>query len=171
MPLENLARLIRARNENEAQISAITGRPGSIGHLGEYVAAKIFDIRLAESATYKAIDGWFNSGPLEGRSVNIKWYACHETILDICVNGHPDYYLVLCGPKRAPARSIGPRPWLIHSAYLFSHTDLCQSLTVKIGIATSVKSQLWADARIFPEALNGTLTLSQTQVDMLRLFQ
>lgn len=170
MSLPQLAALIRERNETETRISAITGRPASIGHLGEYIAAQIFDIRLAESAVHKSIDGWFNSGPLAAKSVNIKWYGCQEGILDMCVSEGPDYYLVLCGPKRAPARSIGPRPWLIHCVYLFSHADLCQSLTCKIGIATSIKSALWSTAQLHPLPNNPLLPLTPDQTAALALF-
>ena len=70
-----LASLIRQRNAAEIKIAAIIGRPASIGHLGEYIASKIFNIDLVRSASHKAIDGHFSDGPLAGRSVNIKWYA------------------------------------------------------------------------------------------------
>lgn len=54
MPLAELAALIRERNETETRISAITGRPASIGHIGEFIATQNFDIRLVESPTNKA---------------------------------------------------------------------------------------------------------------------
>ena len=92
-----LASLIKQRNSIEKQMTSIIGRPGMIGHIGEYIASKVFDITLVESANSKGIDGVFNSGNLIGRSVNIKWYTKDQRMLDINPNGLPDYYLVLTG--------------------------------------------------------------------------
>ena len=77
--LQRLAELIRNRNSIERNIASITGRPALTGHTGEYIAANIFDIQLVESASEKGIDGHFNTGPLAGRSVNIKWYTVKRT--------------------------------------------------------------------------------------------
>lgn len=74
----SLPGLIRERNRNRDPHPRDNRPPVSIGHLGEY-ASQIFNIRLAESATHDAVDGWFDSGPLAGKSVNIKWYACQES--------------------------------------------------------------------------------------------
>lgn len=100
--LEQLAELIRKRNALEREIKALIGRPAAIGHIGEYIAATVFDIALEESATQKGIDGHFTDGPLKDRTVNIKWYARREGLLDITPDGLPDYYLVLTGPKSVP---------------------------------------------------------------------
>lgn len=168
--LRTLARLVNERNEVESRISAITGRPGSIGHLGEFIASQIFDISLAANANFKSIDGWFASGPFEGKSVNVKWYAKHEGLLDMCVDTGPDSYLVLCGPEGAATRQQGPRPWLIESVYLFEEVFLKQTLTSKIGIATSVKRDLWRRNEIFPEAAHERFVLSEEQRRALSLF-
>ena len=73
--LVQLAGLIRRRNQLEQEITALIQRPAQIGHLGEYIAAHIFDIMLEQSAAHKGFDGRFTDGPLQGRTVNVKWYA------------------------------------------------------------------------------------------------
>ena len=47
--LTALAELIRRRNAVERDISAITGRPALIGHVGEFIASRIFAIELEQS--------------------------------------------------------------------------------------------------------------------------
>jgi hypothetical protein len=42
------------------------------GHLGEWLAAQVFDIELEVTAAAAGIDGRFRSGPLPGRTVNIR---------------------------------------------------------------------------------------------------
>lgn len=156
--LERLALLIRQRNDVEVEITRIIGRPAQIGHIGEYVAANVLRIALASSATEKGYDGRFEEGPLKGRTVNIKWYAKREGVLDIEPRSLPDFYLVLTGPYEPAGSSRGtPRPWLITSVFLFDGPWLVDELTkagVKIGIATSVKKQLWDAAELWPSQRN-----------------
>jgi len=71
--LEKLASEIAKMNSVGNKISEITQRPATLGHTGEYIASKIFDIELEESASAKGIDGHFRSGSLAGKTVNIKW--------------------------------------------------------------------------------------------------
>jgi len=168
--LQHIANLINERNKLEERISAVTGRPASIGHLGEYIASKIFGIRLAENANHKGVDGWIDNGPLKDRSVNIKWYAKHESILDMCREAGPDYYLVLAGPKQAPTRAIGPRPCLIESVDLFEETSLRGVVTAKIGIATSVRREVWEQHQIYPVQTSAILVLTEEQRVLLRAF-
>ena len=106
--LTDLADLIRERNAIEEQMGAIIGRPGLLGHVGEFIASRVFDIKLEHSAAAKGIDGRFTSGPLAGQTVNVKWCAKREGLLDIRPDALPDYYLVLAGPKAAPVSSRGP---------------------------------------------------------------
>jgi hypothetical protein len=42
------------------------------GHLGEWIAVQVLDIELEVSAVSAGIDGHFRSGPLQGRTVNVK---------------------------------------------------------------------------------------------------
>jgi len=73
--LKDLADLIHQRNEIEMRIGDILGRPVHPGHFGEYVASRIFNIQLHTNASHKRSDGLFTSGPLLGKSVNIKFYT------------------------------------------------------------------------------------------------
>ncbi len=73
--MRDLAKLIRDRNSIARRITEIIDRPAQIGHIGEYIASKVFDIRLEESAVTKGFDGAFSSGPLHGQTVNIKFTA------------------------------------------------------------------------------------------------
>ncbi len=172
--ITRLARLIGARNAIDNDIAGLIGRPAQIGHLGEYIAARIFDIELEKSATHKGSDGDFRGGPLAGQTVNIKWYGKLEGVLDINPEATPDYYLVLAGPRSAAASSRGTvRPWVIESVYLFDTHKLMPALRdrgVRLGIATSVAKQFWDEAEIYPSQRNQEVTLSDEQRGLLGLF-
>jgi hypothetical protein len=101
--LERLAELIRVRNDASRAIAEHIGRPAQIGHVGDYIAARVFDIGLVASGSHKAIDGHFRSGPLAGRSVNVKWYGREESLLDLTPDCLPDDYLVMTGPRGTQA--------------------------------------------------------------------
>src|SRR5688572_6097455 len=103
--LARLADLVRKRNALECEITALIERPAAIGHIGEYIASRIFGIALERSASAKAIDGHFSADPMKGRSVNIKWYALREGLLDITPECLPDYYLALIGPRSSTITS------------------------------------------------------------------
>lgn len=90
------------------------------GHLGEFIASRVFAIELEASASAAAIDGRFTEGLLAGRTVNVKWYAKREGLLDLTESDVSDHYLVLTGPPSAGASSRGQvRPWIISNVYLF----------------------------------------------------
>lgn len=171
-PLALLASLLAARNRIDDEIFALIGRPALSGHIGEFIASHIFDIELERSATNAAFDGRFRSGPLAGKTVNVKLYGKHEGTLDIATT-HPDYYLVLTGPKRTE-NSRGARPVVITDAFLFEGTPLHASLVqrgVKIGIATSVTKPSWESARIHPVCADGSaMQLSEQQRSWLNTF-
>ena len=173
--LKSLAALIKERNAVENEIAAIIGRPAHPGHIGEFVASRIFDIELFESAVNKGSDGHFREGGLAGKSVNIKKYSLSQGILDIRPDALPNCYLVLAGPKTPPASSQGTvQPWTIASVFLFDAHVLLERLkerAVKIGIATSVIQELWREAEIYPSPNNRTLQLTETQVEMLAMFR
>lgn len=172
--LIELAALLRQYNQIGSQIAAIIGRPAQIGHIGEFIASQIFDIELEKTANAKAIDGRFRVGTLAGQSVNIKWYAKHENLLDITPAVLPDYYLVLTGPKASPMASRGGvRPWLIQAVYLFDAVQLIALLHktgITVGIATSVKAVLWHEAMLYPQGRSTLYQLSEQQKLMLDLF-
>lgn len=76
--LGQLAGLLHKRNELDSAIARLIGRPAASGHLGEFIAARVFDIELEASAAARAIDGRFNGGALAGRSVNVKCYSVQQ---------------------------------------------------------------------------------------------
>jgi hypothetical protein len=65
--------LLRQRTAIDTHIAAIIHRPMTAGHLGEWIAARLFDIELEHSAVARAIDGRFRRGSLQGRTVNVTW--------------------------------------------------------------------------------------------------
>ncbi len=137
--LVELAGLIRQRNAVAQRITRLIGRPVQLRHVGEYIASRIFHIRLSAVANQRGFDGWFCQGPLRGRTVNIKWYVSHEHTLPITPSHLPDYFLVLTGrlsPARSPPRRVHPR--VIESVFLFDARDLIHDLKcrgVKVGAA------------------------------------
>lgn len=172
--LGKLAELIKTRNRVASEISGVIGRPAQIGHLGEFIASQVFYITLQESASTPAIDGLFSEGNLRGQSVNIKWYAKRENVLDITPEKLPNYYLVMTGPKSTVMTSKGQsRPWLIESVFLFNANELVNNLRkkgLKIGIATSVRQKYWEDAEIYPKSENTSLILNREQRQLLSQF-
>jgi len=142
--------------------------------MGEYIASHIFEIALEESASRKSIDGCFTKGELAGRSVNIKWYTKQEGLLDVTADALPDFYLVLTGPRSAASSSRGSvRPWVIDAVYLFDARELVSVLRsrgLKVGVATSVRQQLWDEAKIYPHQRNHGLVVSDEQRTLLALF-
>jgi hypothetical protein len=133
-----------------------------------------FDIQLEGSAISKSIDGFFRSGSLAGKSVNIKRYAKQEGVLDITPDALPDTYLVLSGPTSAASSSRGTaRPWLIDHVYLFQADMLVAQLRlqgVKIATATSLSRSFWQAAEIYPAGRNPTLPINPSIRQQLALF-
>jgi hypothetical protein len=71
-------------------------------------------------------DGVFENGPFAGKSVNVKTYSRHESVLDI--SSHPcDYSRVLTGPP-GQARIL---PWVIDSVLLFDQEQLLGKLRAR----------------------------------------
>lgn len=169
-----MAALVAERNQVDARIAAITGRPPVAGHLGEWIASQVFDLELEDSATTRAIDGRFRSGPLRGETVNVKWYGKQERILDMTSDPSLDHYLVLTGP-RAPVASSrgGVRPLLIEAVYLIDANALRFDLEARgrrVGTAASVRREWWDRSQIYPEARHSKLTIDERQRTMLALF-
>lgn len=150
--LFQLADLIRKRNAIDADIAKIIGRPAEKGHIGEYLASYLFDIEMVTSANQAGHDGLFRSGPLAGRSVNVKCYPKRESRIDIRPEYIPDYYLVLAGPPAAAVSSRGAtRPLVVQDIYLFEAAALMDRLkarSVRIGTATSLRAEDWNGARV-----------------------
>lgn len=176
--LDHLIALLHQRNQLDRQISQLIGRPSSSGHLGEYIASKVFDIELHLSATTKASDGIFKTGPLAGKSVNIKLYGKREAQLDIVgspnVADHPHYYLVMTGPtgKGSSSRS-SLLIFAIDTVYLFDSRELVAEQVrrnVKLGIASSMQNRQWEASTIYPNAISKHLVLDERQRWLLSRF-
>lgn len=168
--LARAAALLRERNALDAELARLIQRPMTSGHLGEWIAAQVFDIELEASATAAGIDGRFGSGPLQGQTVNIKWYLKREGVLDTTESAALDYYLVLTGPQSAAVSSRGTtRPWCIQAVFLFDARQL-RSEQIRRGVASSVLKQQWIAAEIYPSPSNAQLTVTSQQADQLKLF-
>lgn len=169
--LAQFASLLRERNTIDAELSRLIGRPAYSGHLGEFIAASIFEIKLHQSAVTPTSDGIFNSGTLTGRSVNIKYYARQQGIPDLLTrkerSSFPDDFLVLTGPVQNRATSKGTSlTWCITAVYLFDAEALVcvqRRRGVNLGVASSVPIQHWQEAMIYPEQRNDRLRLTDTQ--------
>ena len=172
--LDKLADLLAELNFIGDRISEITQWPATIGHTGEYIASRIFDIELEESASAKAIDGHFKNGTLAGKTVNIKWYSKQEYLLDITPDSLPDYYLVMTGPKTLEGTSKGGiRPWLINYVFLFNAADLVIELTargVSVGTASSVQKHEWQAAEIYPNKRSMVYRMTDEQMAQVLAF-
>ena len=172
--LQHLASLVGQRNSLDVRIAEALGRPALTGHFGEYVASIVFGIELHSSAAQRGSDGVFTSGGLAGRRVEIKYYPINESILDLKIDGTPDFYLVMTGPRKAAASSRGEvRPWVIEAVYLFDGVALVGKLRerrVKIGTGTSVRREFWNEAEVYPKHNNPVLGVSEEQAYLLGLF-
>lgn len=170
----HIARLLSQRNAINDTIAAVIQRPMTAGHLGEWIAAQVFDIELEQSAVTAVIDGQFRFGPLQGCTVNVKWYLKQEGLLDISQSSALDYYLVLTGPRSAALTSRGgTRPWRIDHVYLFHAPTLLseqRARGVKAGVAASILKSQWDAAEIYPAARNRLLPLGERETGLLRLF-
>src|SRR5216683_4006672 len=167
----HIARLLTERNAVDDAIAGIIHRPMTAGHLGEWIASQVFDIQLEPSAVAPAIDGRFRTGPLQGQTVNVKWYLKQEGLLDISESAELDYYLVLTGPRSAAISSRGAsRSWRIDHVYLFHAPRLLaeqRARGVKTGIAASVRNTQWDATEIYPHHRNSQLHLSDRQTSLL----
>jgi hypothetical protein len=171
--LAELAALLRERNAIDARIGELINRPMTAGHAGEWIAARIFDIQLEPTAVAKAIDGRFRSGPLAGRTVNVKWYLKREGLLDMTEAPELDYYLVLTGPKSTVKDQRNIRAWRVDSVYLFDAQQLLaeqRARGVKTGTAAGVREAQWQAAEIYPSPTCAALQLSEDQRARLALF-
>lgn len=173
--LAELAALLRERNALDARLGRLLNRPVNTGHIGEWIAARIFDVELENAANAAGYDGRFTTGDaLAGRSVNVKAYTKHEAILDINLSAPLDYYLVFTGRKAAGGSSRGTiRPFCIDAVFLFDAARLHNELKgrgVKIGVATGVRRVQWEAAEIYPRPHNGDLVVTDWQRRQLEMF-
>lgn len=172
--LRALAKLIRARNAIDEVIADIIQRPALPQHIGEFIAAAVFDIELERSAAQVGHDGRFVTGPFAGKTVNVKLYGKRDGLLDIKEEAAPDFYLVLTGPKAGAVSSRGgTRPLVIEEVFLLDAQRLVKALRdrgAKLGVASSVPARLWEGARVYPPTAAAALHLSDAQLDLLKQF-
>ncbi|MGH3639576.1 MAG: DUF6998 domain-containing protein [Mycobacterium sp.] len=158
----------------DAHIGRLLGRPVNTGSIGEWIAARVFDIELEAAANAAGHDGHFTTGPLAGRTVNVKAYGKQESLLDINPNAPLDFYLAFAGSKGAGTSARNTlRPFCIESVFLFDANLLHEELKirgVKIGIATSVQRAHWDSAEIYPRANSSLLTVNDLQRRQLAAF-
>ena len=80
--------------------SSSGGRSARPGDVGEFIATRVFNLELATTATQAGYDGSFRSGPLAGKTVNVKTYG--DVLGGLDIGARPcDYTLVLTGPPGA----------------------------------------------------------------------
>jgi hypothetical protein len=137
LALTELAALLRERNAIDERIGRVINRPMTSGHAGEWIASRVFDIELEPSAVAKAIDGRFRTGPLAGKSVNVKWYLKREGVLDMTESPGLHYYLVLSGPKGSARDARTVRAWRMDAVYLFDAQQLLRDQRAR-GVKTGV---------------------------------
>jgi hypothetical protein len=173
--LNQLADAIRQRDQVEDRIATIVGRPLTVGALNQFVACRIFQIDLEDSAA----DVWhtvgrFSEGPLAGRSVVVRWISTKTRSLDITQKPLSDDILVIAGSS-APLASleVDARPWLVERVYLFDAHQLAAELEGRglgSGSNTPIDRRLWQAAEIYPRQRDGRYLLSGAQRHALGLF-
>lgn len=176
--LVDLANAVREKNVVDADVARLLDRPALPGHFGEFVASRVFDIKLHASAAHPGSDGMLRSGPLKGKRVNIKYTTKRDGLLNMSKDGktEPHCYLVMTGPKEDAGPSQGKvRPWVIESVFVFDGRKLVGELKTlnpekRIGVATYVPVDLWARAMIYPQARSRLLAVTDAQREQLRRF-
>jgi hypothetical protein len=171
--LARAAALLHERNAIDAELAGVIDRPVTSGHLGEPIAAQIFNIELEASAAAAGIDGRLRSGALRGRTVNIKWYLKREGVLDTTELAALDYYRCLPGRRRRQRRRVvPPGPGASRPCSCLTQQLRFEQIGrgVKLSVASSVIKQQWAAAEIYPMATNPQLTVTSQQAELLMLF-
>jgi hypothetical protein len=176
--LPALAALIRERGAIDLEIAKILNRPVHSGHFGEFVASAIFDIEPSPTANQKGYDGYFRTGSLAGRTVNVKYRTRHRGMLNLGTSAdprdHPDFYLAVEGPRIPMGSTKGTNaPLCVDAVYLFESQHLLTALAargIRPGAPTGVRRELWDASMIYPEARNPLLELTKEQREALSLF-
>lgn len=174
LSLSRLAELLRARNTVESNIANLLGTPVNLNTVGACIAANILGIRLSSTTPSNVFTGTFTVAHLAGKAVDVQWYPRREGSMHVHSDPPPDYYLILAGPKQESSTTRAlVNPWIIASVHLFDgHTllNIVRERRVQIGSRTSVISQLWEQAEIFPIQRNPLLPLTPEQRQLLQLF-
>ena len=154
--MEDLVSLLRERNTIDQRITGIIHRPAEKGHIAEWIASKAFPIELNDDGNRKGYDGIFTDGDLKGKKVDVKFYPVNEHSIDLNPDvGDDVYLLIFTGSHRSSGSSKHQeRQFRITNVYLFNERELCDSLrrdNVKVGVASSVKTEYWERGEIYPE--------------------
>ena len=170
--LEELAKLLERRSAVDSDIAKAIGRRAEKGHIGEYIASRIFGIRLHASASTKGSDGVFTTGPLAGMTVNVKWYTTDDSGADLPKSSGAKFMLVFSGG--GPTGEGPHRPLTIDSVYIFDEAEIMGRLRergVKIGPSASVRNADWEEAEVYPVGRSPILRLTEDQRRSLELFR
>ncbi len=169
--LEQLADLLRVLNTVNHALSGVLGRAANVGNISEVIASEILDIQLAERANHPVFDGVFATGPLQGKTANVKWRNVGVKTINMTDSDTlPDYFLTLTGPKKTGSLY---HPFAIKEVCLFEAAPLVQRLKkegIPIGFQTRVGAEAWEKARIYPVQKGSPLPLTRTQEDLFTVF-
>lgn len=176
--LAMVATLIRDRNAVDRDLAKAIGRWPHDGAVAEIIAACVFDINLAAAANNPSSDGEFRTGPLAGKSVNIKYRRLRRGLINLGKSSdpraHPDYYLQLTGRWfGVKASSRADAPFTIEEVHLFESEALLAVLRAanrQSGVGGSFPRDRWRQAMIFPQPMNRLLPLTEEQRVLLTLF-
>ena len=184
--LKRLADLIRKHNINGKEITEIINKGAKIGDVEEFIAHQIFYIDLEKSGNNKGSDGKFTKpSPLDGNSVNIKWYVEQGASVSLDLPGNlpenlseakdlPCYYLVFTGAKsKDDSFKKKSWSWSIDNVFLFEARSLIGRLrkrAIKIGTQTSILISEWKKAQIYPVPSKPPLKLTKDQENKIELF-
>jgi len=157
-----VARLVRARNEIDGEISRIINRPVLTGRLGDWLASQLFDIDFEPSAS-DGFHGRFASGSLAARTVDTRWLGARDGNLDLRSPAGLDFCLVFTGPQALALTSRGVvRPLRIDACHLFD----ARRPDARPGVLASE----WEAAEVFPRANNPLLEVEPEARALLGLF-
>ena len=172
--LKWLAELVGEWHQHKPDIREIIGKRATLGNIGDFIGARIFDIALFDDADSNPIDGYFKSGPRIGKSVNIRMYSRNDYRLDVDPTTSPDHYLVFTGPETEEPLPRGSMlPWGVEGVFLFNARPLIAKLRregKKLDDATSVREEDWDRARIYPRRGGAPLRLTDEQRAAIRWF-
>ena len=105
--LAQAAALLRERNAIDVELAGLIHRLMTSGHLGGGLPRRSLTSNSEHQLLRQALMAVSRSGPLSGRTVNIKWSLKREGLLDMTESVALDYYLVLTGPPSPYRRQMG----------------------------------------------------------------
>ena len=168
-----LVSVLRVNSASSQAVRDVLERLGSSGNIGELLAKNLFAVQHERAISRASFAGRFGSGKLAGQTVKVTYNATRTWQIPIGEpNQYPNYYLVFAGPKDTGAKDSGRvRQARFKEAFLFEAAPLIQRLreqgTRLRPNATSVKTEEWEAARIYPGHEGSPLRLTSAQEDVL----